>query len=89
MTTTGSAAFTHTLKTSSTGVTFSPVSTADLSVSSTGKVTTTGSLGVGTYSISGTDAAGMSSLRTTSGIPSKMAPNRLQSLNSLAQDDGT
>ena len=56
VTTTGSAAFTDTLKTSSTGVTFSHVSTADLSVSSTGKVTTTGSLGVGTYSISGTDS---------------------------------
>jgi len=56
VTTTGSAAFTDTLKTSSTGVTFSHVSTADLSVSSTGKVTTTGSLGVGTYSISGTNA---------------------------------
>jgi uncharacterized repeat protein (TIGR02543 family) len=57
VTTTGSAAFTGTLATNGSGVTFKVTSpNAHLAVSSSGKVTTTGPLAVGTYSISGTDA---------------------------------
>jgi hypothetical protein len=55
--TTGSAAFAGTLATNGSGVTFKVTSpNAHLAVSSSGKVTTTGPLAVGTYSISGTDA---------------------------------
>jgi uncharacterized repeat protein (TIGR02543 family) len=57
VTTTGSAAFTGTLATNGSGVTFKVTSpNAHLAVSSSGKVTTTGPLAVGSYSISGTDA---------------------------------
>jgi hypothetical protein len=52
---TQSAAFTGTLVTSGSGVTFSPVSSGGLLVSASGKVATTGKLAVGTYTISGTD----------------------------------
>jgi uncharacterized repeat protein (TIGR02543 family) len=56
VTTTGSAAFTDTLATNGSGVTFKVTSpNAHLAVSSSGTVTTTGPLAVGTYSISGTD----------------------------------
>ena len=56
VTTAGSAAFTDQLTTSGSGVTFNPVTSADLAVSSAGVVTTTGQLAVGTYKISGTDS---------------------------------
>ena len=55
--TTGSAAFAGTLATNGSSVTFKVTSpNAHLAVSSSGKVTTTGPLAVGSYSISGTDA---------------------------------
>jgi len=57
VTTTGSTGFTDTLATNGSGATFNVTSpSTDLAVSSLGKVTTTGPLAVGTYSISGTDA---------------------------------
>jgi hypothetical protein len=60
VTTGESATFTDTLATNGSGVIFSPVSNAELAVSSTGKVTTSGAaLGVGTYTISGMDSDGL------------------------------
>jgi hypothetical protein len=53
---TNSVAFTDRLVTGASDVTFKPVSTASLRVSSAGVVTTTGKLAAGTYSISGTDS---------------------------------
>jgi hypothetical protein len=53
---TNSAAFTDHLATNASDVTFKPVSTASLRVSSAGVVTTTGKLATDTYSISGTDS---------------------------------
>ncbi len=54
--TTASSAFSDDLATNGSGVIFNAVANADLSVSSSGKVTTPGALAVGDYSISGTDS---------------------------------
>ena len=54
--TTASSAFSDDVATNGSGVIFNAVANADLSVSSSGKVTTPGALAVGDYSISGTDS---------------------------------